>query len=533
MKALFLLSASLGFAGSVTPALGVLNAPTNVAAHTAGPATIALTWEDNETSETSYIVQRDDSGWTTLAVLPANTTHYYDRGLGLGTTHNYRVQAASSGDVSAFVETGSATTLDYQPNIVFFLADDMGYKDIVALRDEAIDGPTIYETPNLDTLVESQALTFMNTYCSGPRCVVARRSIQTGKYDWRPEAVPNNDYYVDKDGNPEGGGLWAGGTTVAGSQAGAGVPIPFDNETYGEAMQSAGYRTCFIGKYHLGESAPTLHTPTGYTFGDQPGRGPVNQGYDVSIAAGHAGAPPASYFAVLNQNAGAAPDEYTFELLDLDDTSYLLPGDAAVPASGDYLNDRLTDKAIGFIDDAISNHVTQPFHLTLAHYAVHTPMEAKVADIDYFKAKKASMAAEFANHPAGGNGLITDYTSKTRVWQDNTVYAAMMKSYDDSFGKLWAYLETTDDPRNPGKKLSETTAVIVSSDHGGKSTVPIEDNNPLRSTGRRLSMRQRHTVRVTTRTNPAGRTTTAPIQPRTIRTAKARRGSTRVDSRCP
>ena len=77
----------------------------------------------------------------------------------------------------------------------------MGYKDIVGLRNETIDGPTIHETPNLDTFIESQALTITNAYCSGPRCVVARRSIQTGKYDWRPEAVPNNDYYVDQEGN--------------------------------------------------------------------------------------------------------------------------------------------------------------------------------------------------------------------------------------------------------------------------------------------------------------------------------------------
>ena len=119
--------------------------------------------------------------------------------------------------------------------------------------------------------------------------------------------------------------------------------------------------------------------------------------------------------------------------------------------------------------------------MTLAHYAVHTPMEAQSntdapdgKGYEYFVSKKASMSSEFANHPAGASGLITDYTTKTRVWQDNSVYAAMMKSYDASFGQLWDYLEvTTNDLRNPGKMLSETTIVVVSSDHGGKSTTPI------------------------------------------------------------
>lgn len=458
------------FASSLSVS-AALNAPSEVTAHTAGPATIALSWNDNEATEDNYIVQRDDSGWATIATLPAGSMHYYDRGLALDSTHNYRVYASNSSNVSVAVESGAAATLDYQPNIIFFLADDMGYKDLVGLRNEAIDGPTIYETPALDSFIETAALSINNAYCSGPRCVVARRSIQTGKYDWRPEAVPNNDYYVDHAGDPIGGGLWAGGTTVTGSESGKDVAIPYDNETYGEALQDAGYRTCFIGKYHLGES-PSNTPVVGYSFGDQPARGPDAQGYDVSIAAGHAGAPPASYFSVENMHATGT---YTFELPDMDDANY----GTAAPVAGEYITDRMTDKAIGFIGDAITNHTSEPFAMTLAHYAVHTPAEAKLSDINDFKAKKASMAAEFAAHPAGASGLITDYTTKTRVWQDNAVYAAMMKSYDDSFAELRTYLANTNDPRNPGKLLSETTIIVVSSDHGGKSTTPIDDGKAL------------------------------------------------------
>ena len=464
------------FTGSISHAL--INAPSEVTATAAGPATIAISWTDNASDEDNYIVQRNDGSWTTIATLDANSTYYYDRGLSLGLTHEYRIQATNTSEVSAAVESGSASTLSYQPNIIFFLADDMGYKDIVALRDEAIDGPTIYETPALDSFIGSYALNVNNAYCSGPKCVVARRSIQTGKYDWRPEAVPNNDYYVDHNGAPIGGGLWAGGTTVAGSESGAGVVIPSDNETYGEALKAAGYRTCFIGKYHLGESS-TADTPTGYSFGDQPGRGPIHQGYDVSIAAGHAGAPPASYFAVENLNDAG---NYTFELPDLDGATY----GASAPVAGEYINDRMTVKALGFIDDAITNYSSQPFHMTFAHYAVHTPAEAQSnasapdgKGYEYFQAKKAAMASDFANHPAGPAGLVTDSGSMNRTHQSNAVYAAMMKSYDASFEALWNYLQATDDPRNPGKKLSETTVIVISSDHGGKSTTSIDNNKSL------------------------------------------------------
>ncbi len=469
------------FSAAASSAFASLPAPSNVTATAAGPAAIAVSWTDNAATEQQYIVEHNQNGsWVNIATLPANSTHFYHRGLSSGSTHRYRVQAVDSPAASALVQSNAATTFPFQPNILFFLADDMGYKDIVGLRNEVIDGPTIYETPAIDNFLNFKAITIRNAYCSGPRCVVARRSMQTGKYDWRPEAVPNNDYYVDKDSAPIGGGLWAGGVTVAGAQAGAGVSIPFDNQTYGEAMQAAGYRTCFIGKYHLGESAPTLHTPTGYRFGDQPGRGPVDQGYDVSIGAGHAGAPPASYFALLNQNPGAAPNEYTFELPDLDGSDFLLPAVAAAPVAGEYITDRLTKKAIGFMQDAIQNHSGQPFHLTLAHYAVHTPAEAKIDDINYFKSKKAAMAAAFSAHPAGPQPLITDTTSRTRVWQDNVVYAAMMKSYDDSFQALMDYLNATDDPRfAPGTKLIDTNVIVISSDHGGKSTTPIEDQKSV------------------------------------------------------
>ncbi|MFC4992055.1 sulfatase-like hydrolase/transferase [Rubritalea tangerina] len=443
--------------------------PTQGIASPAGPTTISLSWNDNANDESGYEIQRHngDLQWSTVASLPRNAFQHYDRGLTPSTTYYYRLRALGTPHSSWLTLDPATTTI--KMNILFFLADDMGYKDIVGLRDATIDGPTIYETPALDQLI-ADGLSINNAYCSGPRCVVARRSILSGKYDWRPEAIPNNDYYLDHHGDPIGGGLWAGGTTVAGAEVGAGVTIPNDNVTYGEAT-TADYLTCYIGKYHLGES-PSATPLVGYTFGDQPARGPRAQGFDVSIGAGHAGAPPASYFSVENQhNLG----HYTFELPDLDDPDF----GTTAPVQGEYITDRLTQKAIGFINHSLTANPNDPFFLTLAHYAVHTPAEAKISDINYFKAKKINMAAELATHPMAATPLITDTTTKTRMLQDNFVYAAMLKSYDDSIAALRAHLAATDDPRNPGKKLSETTIIIVSSDHGGKSTTPIDDNKPL------------------------------------------------------
>ncbi|BDS05083.1 hypothetical protein NT6N_01230 [Oceaniferula spumae] len=477
----------LFFISSLIAPVFAVDAPTNGEALPAGPSTIALHWTDNSADETGFEIYRDGGG-TPVATVPSGQTFYYDRGLTAGSTHSYSVVAIKNAESSTPHNIPSATTMSFQMNIIFFLADDMGYKDIVALRNPGIDGPTIHETPNLDTFIQATAMRVDNAYCSGPRCVVARRSIQTGKYDWRPEAIPGNEWYLDHNNDKIGGGIFAGGTSVNPDTAGQQIP---DNETYGEALKSSGYRTCFIGKYHLGESQGA-HEPTGYNFGDQPGRGPIHQGYDVSIGSGHAGAPPTSYFALENPNQAG---EFTFELPDLDDTGYML--NPAAPVADDYITDRLTNKAIGFINDAITNHTSQPFHLTLAHYAVHTPAECKnnAQDNDgkgheYFQSKKTTMASQFTDflatvpdyNPKGGDaasGLDTDQSSYMRLTQDNPVYAGMMKSYDDSFGALWSYLQATDDPRNPGKKLSETTAIIISSDHGGKSTTAINKNDDL------------------------------------------------------
>jgi len=417
------------------PALLAVDSPTDGAASAAGPSTIALAWTDSVQGETGFRIYRDGSA---IADLPAESTHYYDRSLSPETTHSYDVRALDGSTESTPLDLGSATTT-IRMNILFFLADDMGAKDIVALRNRAIDGPTIHETPALDALA-GQSLTIDNAYCSGPRCVVARRSILTGTYDWNPDVIGKGSDYLDPEGNSTGGG------------------IPIDAVTYGEAAQGAGYRTCYIGKYHLGQSDDS--TP----------RGPAQQGFDVSIAAGHAGAPSS------NPSNGLSyfPDPNTLLYEDLSDPAYNMGAGTGLnlPAtdSAEYLTDRLTTEGIGFIADSLTHHAASPFFLTLAHYAVHTPAEAKQSDIDYFTARKAAMSDELANHPAG-TGLIRDYSSATRIVQDNRVYAAMMKSYDDSIADLRAYLAATADPRHPGKTLAETTVLVVSSDHGGKSTL--------------------------------------------------------------
>jgi len=447
-------------------------APSDLRVTPLGATSQVLAWVDNSNDETGFAIERlDGTDWTPVTSVAANTTRQVLTSQPTG-TQTYRVSSINGSGASA--PTTPASTL--RMNILFFLADDMGHLDIVANRNPATDGPTIYETPALDTL-KSQGVSFTNAYCSGPKCVVARRALQTGMYDYRAAAIAKN------------GGIGA------------------EMVTMGEAMKASGYRTCFIGKWHLGGvldgSTPggdedfssgglSPHLPPVYKDWSaldpsdnkyipatdpnhfEGNKTPAAQGYDVAIATGEWGAPPISYFA--NAATGTA-GEYWYGLPDL----YSMD-------PGEYLTDRLTTEAIGFMNNAITSYSTQPFFITLAHYAVHTPLEAKADRITYYENKRAAMAADFAAHPAGAAQQV-DFSSKVRMHQDQPIYAAMMESFDQSLANIRNYLAATNDPRNPGMKLAETTIIILSSDHGGKSThwinsgdtTPIPTSNyPLR-----------------------------------------------------
>jgi arylsulfatase A-like enzyme len=118
-------------------------------------------------------------------------------------------------------------------------------------------------------------------------------------------------------------------------------------------------------------------------------------------------------------------------------------------APGEYLTDRLTDEALKVIDHAGD----RPFFLYLAHHSVHTPIEAKQADAEYFQARFAE------------NGT-----------NRNAAYAAMVRNLDESFRRVL--------DRIAERGLADRTIVIFGSDNGGflgNDEQSVTDNAPLRS----------------------------------------------------
>ncbi len=133
-----------------------------------------------------------------------------------------------------------------QPNIVFFLVDDLGYMDIGANNPAAF-----YETPNVDALARS-GQRFTSAYAACPVCSPTRAAILTGKY---PQRTGITDYIGAA--QPE---KWNRPTKL--------LPAPYreklalEEVTLAEAFKASGYQTFFAGKWHLGYTpnrAPNAH----------------------------------------------------------------------------------------------------------------------------------------------------------------------------------------------------------------------------------------------------------------------------------
>ncbi len=202
--------------------------------------------------------------------------------------------------------------------------------------------------------------------------------------------------------------------------------LPLEEVTMAEALKTAGYATSFIGKWHLGGK--------GYY--------PEKQGFDINIGGYYRGQPP-RYF-----------------------SPYDIPTMTDGP-EGEYLTDRHTDDALNFIEQ----NKESPFLLYLAHYAVHTPIQAKDGIIKKYESKikgrPPSSGPEYIGLPDG---------FMTKRHQDDPVYAAMIESVDQSLGRICERLTELG--------LADNTIIVFTSDNGGLSTVRRKAptaNLPLRA----------------------------------------------------
>jgi len=289
-------------------------------------------------------------------------------------------------------ETHGAET---RPNFVFILVDDLGYMDI------APNNPnTFYETPNI-TLLANQGMRFTQGYAANPVCSPTRYSIMTGRY---PSRIDATNFFSGRRG-----GRFA--------SAPLNDVMGLEEVTLAEALKSAGYRTAFLGKWHLG--------PTEEYW-------PENQGFDINIGGHHRGSPPGGYFAPYKNPRLEGPQ-------------------------GEHLTARLTDEALNILDHFSGD----PFLLYLSFYTVHTPLQAPKKLVEKYqdKAKATAGKPEFADEE---QVWPTDRKRQARILQRHPTYAAMVETMDTSVGRVMEKLQELG--------IEKNTVVCFFSDNGGLST---------------------------------------------------------------
>jgi len=271
--------------------------------------------------------------------------------------------------------------------------------DDLGWKDLGCYGSTFYETPNIDKLADS-GVRFTDAYAAAPLCSATRATILTG---WSP--ARQHLHAVTPHSREKYYGF-------------------ADYKSWKDAPEYKKGNSSIITAKQLGQLSPDNSTTIaerlkekGYAtafigkwhLGPDADKFPEKHGFDINIGGSHYGWPH-SYFS-------------PYRIPNLPDGK-----------DGEYLTDRLTEESLAWMDK--QHKQRKPFFLYLSHFAVHGPWQSKDEYTEYFEKK-------------------VDANNKQR----NSVYAGMIKSLDDSVGRI------VDRLRALG--IEKNTLVIFASDNGG------------------------------------------------------------------
>lgn len=312
-----------------------------------------------------------------------------------------------------------------KPNIILILADDLGFNDISTFGGGVANGRV--RTPNIDRLAARGAV-FTQAYAGTATCAPSRAMIMTGRYPTRTgfEFTPT----------PDGMG---GIVSMLDDTSATGLPpviynkeqaekaptytkqgLPGSEVTIAEVLRDAGYHTVHIGKWHTG-SGPEF--------------GPNAQGFDEALIMTSGLHLPEDDPNVVNAKLPFDPiDAFLWARMQF--ATSFNGGSWFEP--GGYLTDYWTDETI----NVIQKNKHQPFFLKLAHWTVHTPLQARKEDYD----------------------AVGDIQPERL-----RVYAAMVRSLDRSVGRILDTLEA--------EGLADNTMIVFTSDNGGAGYIGLDDIN--------------------------------------------------------
>lgn len=275
------------------------------------------------------------------------------------------------------------------PNIIFILTDDQRYDEVGFLN-------PVLETPNMDALAR-RGVHFRNAFVTTALCSPSRASILTGKMMHNHGVIDNNR------------------------------PLPAGLTLFPAHLQTAGYQTAFVGKWHMGgrisEQRPEFDFWVSF-----PGQGTYN---------------PTDAFG---------------------QTTRLNVNGADVPQQG-YITDELTDYALRFLDERDPG---RPFFLYLSHKAVHATFEPAERHADQYADAwiqlgsppplEADVPMWVTNQRNSWHGDEFPYHSDLPLAEFKRQYHRTLSAVDDSVGRLLDWLEANG--------LDQNTVVILMGDNG-------------------------------------------------------------------
>lgn len=339
--------------------------------------------------------------------------------------------------------SGNSSAGDKKPNIVFIIADDMGYNDLGCY------GQKIIETPNIDALAKN-GIRFTQYYSGSPVSAPSRCVLLTGKHTGHSFIRGNHEW-------PERGDVWDYIKMEADPSLEGQYPIPEGTITFSKVLQTGGYKTACIGKWGLG--AP-------FTGGV-----PNKQGFDL----------------FFGYNCQRQAHTYYPAHLWRNDEKVLLKNDFVVPRTkeldgdGDpsksesyarynlkeYAPKLMLDEALSFIQSSKGH----PFFLHFTTIIPHVPLQAPAEWVEKYRQKIGKEEPY-----SGDKGYFPcQYPMAT--------YAAMVAYLDYQVGRIVEELKE--------QGIYENTIIFFTSDNGpvssgGSVSQFFENAKPFNGASNRL-----------------------------------------------
>lgn len=317
----------------------------------------------------TYLKQRRDYWINNTQAL--NQPDDTDRAMIWSSAGGYIVPWLGSSTIEA-TEVEQKYSPSNAPNIIFVLADDWGYNDF-GLRSTYLG----WTTPNVDKLAQEGVL--FENYYTNELCAPSRSSFVTGRFNSRLGVYTNE------------------------------AELPLNETTIAQELQTAGYRTYAIGKWHLGMS----------TYGHWP----LQRGFDY-------------FYGYLSGEENYYTKSYD-EYLDLQEDNSIVTDETALDTS--YHSAYLFElKAEAAIKNHVANYPEQPMFMYYAMQLIHSPWTAPDVYLDRCEA-------------LGG----TNSTERN--------YCGLNLMLDEAIANLTCTIESAG--------IASNTILIVSGDNGGEKTV--------------------------------------------------------------